>query len=125
MKREKSATQDSIPTTPAMFSRDETSGVAVKREESPSDAADHELVIHENEDLAAGMGIHMASDHPELEAVVREALNHMLLGSRPRGARITDGFAGKALTKMAPAVFDTDRLRVISWPSPLLQLMFC
>ena len=118
VKREQSITQDPIATSPVIFPRDETSGVTVKREESPSDVTDHGRIIHEYEDLATGIGICMVSDHPQLDTVVREALNHMLLGSRPRGARITDGFARKALTKVAPAIFDTDKLRVIPRPSP-------
>lgn len=116
VKREESITQDSTPATPVTFARDETTGVDVKREESHSDVADHGSPIHGYDDLAGGTEICMVSDHPELETVVRDALNHMVLGSQPRGARITDGFAAKALTKLVPAIFDTNRLRVIPWP---------
>lgn len=117
MKREESLTQSTISTTLVTSAGNETPGVAVKHEEPPSVVADQGVVLHEYEDLTAGMGIYTVSNHPELETVVREALNHMLLGSRPRGARITDGFARKALTNVAPAIFDTDRLRVILFSS--------
>lgn len=97
----------------------ENTGVAVKREESPHHASDLGLAIPEYQDPTAGTGVSMISNHPELETIVRAALDHMLLGSRPRGTRVSGGFAEKALTKMAPAVFDTDRLRVSSPASPV------
>lgn len=115
-KREESATRDFAPRIVAIATREITPGVTVKRERSPADAATRRSAIHESGDITAGMGVSMVSDHPELETIVRAALDHMLLGSRPRGARVSGGFVGKALAKVAPAVFDTDRLRV---PPPL------
>ena len=88
--------------------------MTVKREESPTGASNDGIIIPEHQNPTAGMGVSMVSNHPELETMVRAALDHMLLGSRPRGARVSEGFAGKALSKVAPAVFDTDRLRVFA-----------
>lgn len=112
------------PTTLATVASDKTPGMmTIKREESPTDVSDRGSIILRYEDPTVGTGIRMVSDHLEVDTVVREALNHMLLGSRPRGVRISEGFVGKALTKVAPAIFDTDRLRVVLPPSPLLRRM--
>ena len=108
-----------FPGDPASPSKAKAANVVVKQEERPTDASDAGICTHDYQYLMAGMGILMISNHPELETLVRGALSHVLLGSKPRGVPMSDGFTGKALMKVVPAVFDTDRLRVISLsPSP-------
>ena len=97
-------------------------GVAVKTEESPPRDSDYGFIIQGHQDLSLEVVTQMVSNHSELEIVVRTALEHMLLGSKPRGARISGGFTGKALVLIAPAIFDTDRLRVLL---PLLLFSRC
>lgn len=87
-------------------------GVAVKPEGSLARDSDYGSAIQGHQDPSLEVMAHIVSNHPELETVVRITLDHMLLGSISRGARISEGFAGKALARVAPAVFDTDRLRV-------------
>lgn len=91
--------------------------VVVKREELSCNISNYGLITHEYQDQTMEMGIFMVSDHHDLETVVYDALNHILLGSRPRGSRIFESLVETALTKVAPSIFDTNRLRVLL-PSP-------
>lgn len=109
-KRENPATRGPLLAGVVPSSRDD---IAVKPEQSPVRHSDHGPTTLGRQDPSLEVMAHMVSNHPELETIVRTALDHMLLSSKPRGARVSGGLAGKALAKVAPAVFDTDRLRVL------------
>lgn len=87
--------------------------MTMKTGEPPFRDSDYGFVIQEHQDSSLEVVAQLVSNHPELEVVVRTALEHMLRGSKPRGARVSGGFTGKALTSAVPSVFDTDRLRVL------------
>lgn len=109
-KRENSATRSSFLAGFVPSSRDD---ITVKLEQSPVRHSDHGPTTLGHQDPSLEVMAHMVSNHPELETIVRTSLDHMLLGSKSRGAHVSGGLTRKALVKVAPAVFDTNRLRVL------------